>query len=197
AYDHNIPPIPYDPILGKILMELSKQQLSVMAERRREPPPDKLPEIAIGHIAEEHARNASKVIKKQLELLRLTVKLIEFPIGQATDIKGECDLVLTELSMWEPMVDARRLMGDNGLVPANNDYINLALQELDVANTWSSASSRLRDLHRISNNEMIVIPLYQTLNSFIAHKRVRGIGKSPALLYQDIMEWRIVDEVEE
>jgi hypothetical protein len=197
AYDHNIPPIPYDPILGKVLMELSKQQLTVMAERRRETPPDKLPEVVIGHIAEEHARNACKVITKQLELLKLKVKLVEFPIGQTTDVKSECDLVLTELSMWEPMIDARRLMGDNGLVPANNDYVNLALQELDVANTWSSASSRLQDLHRIANNEMVVIPLYQTLNSYIAHKRIRGIGKSPALLYQDILEWRIVDEVDE
>ena len=106
--------------------------------------------------------------------------------------KVECDLRYAELAVWEPVTDARLIMGPGGLVGGiDSPYLNAALRRLDQANNWKDVRTRLAEIHQIAHHELPVIPLWQTVNYFAYRARLGGIGDAPLTLYQNVDEWRM------
>ncbi|HEX3602413.1 MAG TPA: hypothetical protein VHU84_19820, partial [Lacipirellulaceae bacterium] len=54
---------------------------------------------------------------------------------------------------------------------------------------WKDVRARLAELHEITNHELPVIPLWQTVNYFAYRTTVRNIGDSPITLYQNVEQW--------
>ena len=99
-----------------------------------------------------------------------------------------------EIAIWEPLIDARRLLGDHGVSPTANPYVRRALRRLDQAEDWGEVRERLLDLHRTIHSEAIVLPLWQLTDFFAYHSRLRNVGSQPVWLYQNIDQWRLAAE---
>jgi hypothetical protein len=107
------------------------------------------------------------------------------------DLKGECDLVYKEIAIWEPATDARRMLGPGGVAPTNSPYVAQSLRWLEDAENWGSVRDRLIDIHRSVYNDVAILPLWQVVDYFAYHKRIRNIGDRPVWLYQNVEQWRI------
>ena len=94
--------------------------------------------------------------------------------------------------MWEPVVDARRLLGPGGEAGRCSASMGLALDRLDQAQNWKEAQANLRQVHKIAFYDLPVIPLWQTYNYFADRKMLTGFGESPISCYQQVDKWRKV-----
>jgi ABC-type oligopeptide transport system substrate-binding subunit len=100
------------------------------------------------------------------------------------------DLLYAELAVWEPVVDARRLLGASGVAGRASGLMALALDELARSQNWNEARAQLNEIHRIAHYDLPVLPLWQTVNHLAARKAVAGIGANPVSLYQNVSAWR-------
>lgn len=190
AYDESTPPKPYNPLLAKALILVGQKEVVEMATKRGDPAP-KLTRIVLGFPGHEMARVASQAITAQLQLIGLQVEMREFPPGVSDDLLGDCDLIYKEIAIWEPVTDARRMMGARGVTPTQSPYVLQSLLWLDQAENWGEVRERLVDIHRAVDYDVALLPLWQTIDFFAYHKRLKNIGASPVWLYQNIDQWRI------
>lgn len=150
-----------------------------------------LPKLTLAHPPSELARMACEEIAGQLGRLELQVELREMPPGQAFQMPPDVDLLYVELPIWEPVVDARRLLGADGLVGWASPYMDLALRQLDEATDWKSARQRLLRIHQLAYEELTLIPLWQMTEFFAYRDDLRGVGMRPVTLYQNIESWQV------
>ena len=92
--------------------------------------------------------------------------------------------------MWEPVVDARRLLGPGGLAGRCSASMGLALATLDQAQSWKQVQANLRQVHQIAFYDLPMIPLWQTYNYFAYRKTLDGFGETPISFYQRVDQWR-------
>ena len=119
-------------------------------------------------------RVACQSIQAQLVREGIPVKLREFHADERVSGKVDCDLRYAELAVWEPVTDARLILGPQGLVgDLQSPYLDAAIRNLDAASNWKDVRQRLAELHEIAAHELPVIPLWQTVNYF-AYRAVRG-----------------------
>ncbi len=189
GYDESIEVKAYDPKLALILTTFAKRMLKSQAEKLKLKPPELTP-LVLGYPNDEVSRLACKALGRQWDAIKIKTRLVEFPPGVFTDEKGECDLVYVQAATWEPAVDAARLFASWGLNPANNTYINLELRNIENAKDWREARSALLKLHRLVNDDVTLIPLYQTFDYYAYRKSVKGLVDGQATLYQDIEKWQ-------
>ncbi len=193
AYDMTIEPRGYYPRLAKLLMVVAQGEVEGMAEKKSEPKPELKP-FVLGYPAYESARLACQAIAAHLKILDVDITLKEFAPGVTRDPDNEVDLTYAEVAIWEPLVDARRLLGQEELHGIDSAYLKHALRTLDAAQTWGEVRDRLLDLHRTAHNEAAVIPLWQMVDSFAYRKQLRNIVGTegpPVWLYQNIGQWRL------
>jgi len=190
AYDHDLPPRRWDPRVAKLLTIMAENDLTIAAERVGEEPP-RLTPLLIAHPANEPARVAVQGMIAYLAVCGIEVKAKELPPGQTTDPDGECDLLYAEIAIWEPVADARKLLGPTGVAPSDSPYVAQALRRLDAAESWGAVRDQLVALHRSVHNEVSVIPLWQTVDYFVYNKRLRNLGDRPVWLYQNVDQWRL------
>lgn len=190
AYDHTLTPRVWRPRLAKLLTYIAEKELATKAELLEEEPP-KLTPLLIAHPATESARNACQAIILHLSLIGIEIKVKELPPGVTTDPDNECDLLYTEIAIWEPIADARRLLGMRGVAETDSPFVAQALRRLDAAENWGEVRDQLVALHRAAHNEVSVIPLWQTVDFFVYNKRLRNIGEQPVWLYQNVDQWRL------
>ncbi len=115
----------------------------------------------------------------------------ELPPGASTDPTGECDLVYLEVAMWEPVIDAERLLGGGRLITDTSQYLDQGLRRLKESQTWKDVRSNLLELHQWVNTEVTVLPLWQTANYFAYRKGLQNIGANPTTLYQNVEAWQL------
>ncbi|MCA9142015.1 MAG: hypothetical protein H6821_06125 [Planctomycetaceae bacterium] len=192
AYDHTLEPRVWRPRLAKLLTIIAEKELALKAELLEEAPPTLTP-LLIAHPATESARIACQAIITHLGIIGIEVKVKELPPGETLDADNECDLLYTEIAIWEPVSDARRLLGARGVAQTDSPYVNQALRRLDAAENWGDVHDQLIALHHAAHNEVTVIPLWQTVDYFIYNKRVRNIDVGDPLvwLYQNVDQWRL------
>ena len=119
--------------------------------------------------------------------------LKELAPGDLANDDLDYDLLYAELAMWEPIIDAGRLLGPKGLTGGCSPYMSLALRKLEDAGTWPDVRMRMRDVHQIAYDDVAVIPLWQTVNYFAYRgSRIDGIGDRPVILYQNIEDWQVI-----
>jgi len=190
AYNRTILPRAYNPALALVLATLADRELASRAKKREEEPP-KRPDLILGYPPHEIARRASLDIAFQLSSVGMHCEVKELPPGDAAARKA-CDLIYVEAAVWEPVVDARRLLGAAGSLPEANAFIRLALRRLDTAKNWRETRNRLLELHELVYYELPIIPLWQLTDFFAYRDNVRDLERHPVSLYQDIEQWRIL-----
>jgi ABC-type transport system substrate-binding protein len=87
-------------------------------------------------------------------------------------------------------VDARRLLGIDGVAGQSSGLMALALDDLARSQNWNEARALLNEIHRIAHFDLPVLPLWQTVNYFAYRKSIEGIGTTPVTLYQNVSAWR-------
>ena len=92
--------------------------------------------------------------------------------------------------MWEPLVDAPRLLGEDGLAAGCSPYMSLALRQLRQAADWQQVRKILHRIDRLVHDEVAVVPLWQLTEHFAYHKSLQGVGTRPATLYQNVEHWQ-------
>ena len=125
----------------------------------------------------------------QTSVDRVKAGLTEFS-GDAPADDVKYDLLYTELAVWEPIAEARRLLGPQGLASGGGPLMTMALDELARAENWNQARARLHEIHRIAHYDLPLVPLWQTANYFAYRKSLDGIGDTPMTLYQNLDSWR-------
>jgi hypothetical protein len=191
AYDERIQPLPYDPVMAAILMQLANQQLTASADLKQEPAPE-LGELVLAHPAGEQANFVCKQIQTQLDVIGIKCKLKSMEPGRIRPSDGQYDLLYMELTMREPLVDLGRAFGPSGAAAAKEPFVALNLRRLNRAETWKDARERLYDLHRLLYEDVTVVPLWQMVDHFAYHNGLRGLRERPIFLYQDVEEWRVI-----
>lgn len=207
AYNDQVAPYPYDPRQTMILTGLARQELALRAAEEAAKKADSkpaatgiaeakpaaalpaLPKLVLAHPPHDIARVACRAIQKQLAVLKIEIELRELPATPASDLDGNWDLMFAELSVWEPVIDARRLLGPQGIVGHCSPYMDLALRQLEQAEDWKRAREKLLEVHRQTHEDLPLIPLWQLVDHFAYQKRLEGVGKRPAMLYQNIEGW--------
>ncbi len=187
AYDDTIEPRGYEPRLAGVLAEVARNELAATDTLGRY---QKLPSLVIAHPPHEIARVACTWIHDQLRGIGLSVTLRELPPAACHPIPDDVDLVYAELAMWEPVVDARRLLSADGPAGGCSRYVGLALSQLDRGTDWIQVSAKLRQIHRLAHNEVAVIPLWQILDHFAYHRSLAGVGDRLVTLYQSVEAWQ-------
>lgn len=189
AYDERLKPRPYEPRLAMTLTVLAEEQVSAAAQKQGRPPPER-PTLVLAHSAGDVPRIACQSIVQQLKAVNIQCSLKELPPGITDDPQADYDLLYVELAMWEPLVDAGRLLAPDGIAKINSPYVNLALRRLDAAKSWAEARRRLQELHAIAHHDVVVIPLWQTVDYFARNKNLHGVGSHPIALYENLSQWQ-------
>ena len=189
AYNTEVAPRRYDPRLALTLGSLALREQAAAAKQRKEEPPEQLPPLVLVHPPDDLARVACRAIKRQLALVSVPIVLREFSAEPFTE-PPEYDLRYAELAVWEPIVDARRLFGPEGITGNRNDYLRLALRQLERANDWRSARLKLLEIHRIAYDDVSLLPLWQLTDHYAYHRSLQGVGDNLVTLYQNVEQWQ-------
>ena len=201
AYNQSIKPRPYEPRLAAVLATLARNAVAKRArtdnkdspEETQEPEKIESPEVkplVLAYPAGALARTACQVIKKDLDAIGIPVTLLEIS-SQDTTYPADYDLIYMELAVWEPLVDAKRILGPGGIAGTCSAAMSLALRSVDAAGNWKELRTHLRQVHHVAFNELPVIPLWQTINYFAHRRSLTGVGSEPVTLYQSLQDWKI------
>ena len=195
AYDASIAPLPYRPHAARLLALVAQKQVAERAKARGESAPPLAP-LVIGHPAQEAARVACQAIAAYWKNIGVESAVQEFPPGISQPASDDCDLVYLEVAIWEPVVDAFRLLGPGGPAASDSPYVRQALWSLEQSQSWSEVRERLLEIHGVVHNDVAVIPLWQLVDFFAYHTRLKNVGESPVWLYQYVDQWRIGNAAE-
>lgn len=190
AYDTSILPLEYQPRLAALLKTMTQQRLTAEATKDKTTPPELKP-LRLGYPQDDLARIACQAIAQQLNMISIPVTLVELPTGVSRPEKGTCDLVYMVVALWEPLTDARRVLGPNGLAGSSDQLVGLGLRRLETARNWREVRERLYDLHSITHHELPIIPLWQLVDSYAYRKELMGLGNDIVSLYQNLDRWRL------
>ena len=150
------------------------------------------PVLRIAHSTSDIATAACQLIKQQLDIVGVKSELIELPPGKTIPESDKYDLLYAEIMMEEPLIDARRLLAESGLVYAITPMVDRALIDLDGAANWGDVANRLSELHFSCASESIVLPLWQTVEHYAYRKSLSGVGKKITNVYENVQDWKIV-----
>ncbi len=198
AYQQGIQPRPYEPRLAAVLATVARTTLAKKAANHeptqegaeQKPSPPEVVPLVLAYPPDALARTACQTIKLQLDAIGVPIQLKELsPFAGASSV--DFDLRYTELPLWEPLVDLRRLLGPTGRVGHCSPAMSFALKAVDQARNWKQARARLRHVHEVAFHDLPVVPLWQTVNAYAQRRELRGIGKTPVTLYQNVADWEI------
>ena len=197
SYNQQLAPRPYEPRLASVLSKVARTALAkkqTNADSKTEEDESKPAEIEanplrLAHPPESLARTCCQTIKLQLTAVGIPIELTELP-ATSTEVPEDVDLVYVTLSIREPLVDARRLLGPDGLAGICSSSMNLALQQVDQAKNWAEARERLQEVHQTAFYDLPVIPLWQTIDHFAYRRNLSGISNETVSLYQNVTQWQ-------
>jgi hypothetical protein len=209
AYNQGLQPRGYEPRLAAVLATVARKSLAKLEAARNQDQasaeqaaeqggdtndeqPETPPEpLVLVHPSSPVATLACQTLKLQLSAVGIPVKLL--PLSPDVALADtNYDIRYAELALWEPIVDARRLLGPMGRAGNCSSSMSLALSDVDQADNWKEARTRLQEVHQIAFNDLQVIPLWQTVDFFAHRDNLRGIGKTPVTLYQNVADWQRV-----
>ncbi len=190
AYDERVETRSYQPQLASLLMVVATKQLEAMATKLKLPAP-KVEPIRLAVPADDLSRIACEAIKTQWEAIKLPIEIVSLGVGKTWPEPGTADIVYVAAAVWEPIIDARRVLGPDGLAQSQDQLIGLGLRRLENANNWRDVRERLNDLHSITSHELPIIPLWQVVDSFAYRRELTGVGRDIVSLYQNVERWRL------
>jgi ABC-type transport system substrate-binding protein len=193
GYDQLIQPLAYDPRLALTLRVLAQAELKSSHEKLQKPVPA-LSELVLGHPADETSRIACRAIKRQWDEIGIKCKLAELPPGTFDD-QGVCDMIYVQAATWEPIVDAGRLLGPEGIAPAQSAFVQLTLRQIERTTSWQDTRDRFRQLHRLLHEDVTVLPLWQTFDHYAYRRPLVGLESPRSTLYENVEAWRAAENL--
>ena len=199
AYNDEIEPRPFDPRLSLILSSVAwdrvqnKDKPKGEQEKQEEDPAEEqvpLPLLTLAHTSDPLARTACQAIQLQLSGIGFEIDLLEVTEAELLADDPPFDLRYAELAMWEPVVDAQRLLGPGGLAGRCSDPMRAALSGLYKARNTKEVRLALFEVHRIAHGDLPFLPLWQTSKHFAYREGLTGVPASPVRLYADAARWR-------
>jgi ABC-type transport system substrate-binding protein len=190
AYNAQVEQRPRNPRLAIALAQVALHDLNEAAKKRGEPEIKECPKIVLAHPANDIAREACKGIQRHIQSLKFTVELRELEPGISLPTDRNYDLLFLEISAQEPLVDAARLLGPDGILGQANPYMTLALVQLAKSTNWQEARQILGRIHQLAADDVAVIPLWQFPEHFAYHRSLKAVGAKPVLLYQNVESWQ-------
>ena len=101
------------------------------------------------------------------------------------------DFLYYEMSMEEPLTNADKLFGRNGVVKNVSAPVEQNMQKLGYSDSWQNAGKTLRRIHRQVVNDVTIIPLWQIKEHYAYRDNLKGMGRNPVHLYQHVHQWKI------
>jgi len=194
AYDNSIEPRTYEPQLAVVLAQAAFNEL-VQAAKKKGEKVEAIPETVLAYPATATAKMAVGQIQQHLKVVGINVRLKELGPAVPDRIPEDVDLLYAELAMWEPIVDAERLLGEDGIMGEASPYMRQALMRLRQSVDWPTVGQQLRDIHQLAHSEVTIIPLWQ-LSDYFAHVTgLEGLGDAPVTLYQHVEEWQASSQI--
>jgi tetratricopeptide (TPR) repeat protein len=190
GYDARIEPRAYDPRHARTLLQLAQLELMAAAEAASTAPPT-LESLVLVHPDHEIARVACAEIVEDLKLIGLPCTLRMLPSGSTRPDDDDWDLLYVDYTISEPLVDAARLLGFDGLVGSSSPHLNLALRQLSRVDNWNRTGERLRVIHQLCFDDTTIIPLWQIGEHLVCRKGIQGMVAQPMTTYQNIENWRL------
>ena len=210
ASDNQIAPRPYDPRLAFALVQAALGELASESNKASEKntaakpvaentpvnadaeaEETSLPTLMLAHPPDPIVRAACQAIQSHLQRVGLQVTLVEWDASDPAAAEDDYDLRYAALAMWDPLMDARRLLGEGGIAGGHNPYLNQALRRLDQAVDSREIQRRLHEIHRLVHDDATVIPLWQMPEHFAYHRVLSQVGERPLTLYQNIEHWQV------
>lgn len=188
AYDPALEPRAYLPALAVLLKDIARQRVANRLAELGQALPEQQT-LVLGHPPHELARVTCQAISDQWKRVGFDCELLELQPGRRSG--RTADLTYLEVMIQEPLVDADRLLGPNGLVPTTNPHVSRALRWLRRAQNWADVSERLREVHRAMHDEVAVLPLWQLVHFYAYSSRISEVGERPLSLYQNVGQWRV------
>lgn len=196
AYNNKIEPREHSALLGLVLAQQYVQQENNRLENEGVANPDvQMPTIVLAYPATETIAAACSIIAQQWRAIGVETELKPLPPGITVPEDEDYDLLYVEIQMQEPLIDAYRLFGRNGLAKVIDPTIEQALRNLDAAYSWDRVSKALRRVHQQSANNLAVLPLWQVVDHYAYRRNVFNLGNDIVYLYENLKDWRI-DEIE-
>ncbi|MFT5300354.1 MAG: peptide/nickel transport system substrate-binding protein [Mariniblastus sp.] len=186
AYDLKVRPLAFNSQMGMVMVNLS---LRPNPPRRPEPIPT--PKLVIAHTSSTSASNAAAAIARMWSEIGIDTETRLLRIGQTVPEDDNWDFLYLEVTMEEPLADAAQIIGPEGIAAQVSAPIEQTLRNLSYAETWQSACSDLRRLHRQTAIDLSIIPLWQIKEHYAYRTTVREIGRDLIHLYQNVDRWKI------
>ncbi len=196
AYNDRVSVREYQPRLAALLarlawMNLQKADLIAAGKKPDEADPNKpIPTLRLAHRNDPLATVACQSIQLHLAAIGISMELAPVTETQLVEGSVEYDLRYAELAMWEPLTDARRLLGPDGVAGRCSDPMLLELEKLDSARNWNEASAALQSIHQLAFGDLPVIPLWQVMDHYAYRRDLRGMGERAISLYESAPQWR-------
>jgi ABC-type transport system substrate-binding protein len=187
ACDPQLKPWPYDPRLATVLAEAARRELAVGKDQA---PQASQPGLVLAYPPGETARTACEAIRRQLAAIEVAVELRALPAVPAGPLPPDIDLLYVDLALWEPLVDAPRVLGEDSLAGGCSAQMSESLGQLEQATDWHDAAVRLHRIDRIAHDEVAVLPLYQLTDYFACRKDLKGLEPATLTLYQNVEQWK-------
>jgi len=149
------------------------------------------PEMVLAFPKGAQAETICAMIARYWQAIGIKTRLVELPDGQVLPENDDYDFVFVECTMQEPLVDARRIFGQTGLVKEINASVEHSLDRIDRVRNWQTAGAALRNLHEKVYNESTILPLWQVPQYYAFRSSVRNVGFDINSLYQNVDQWRI------
>lgn len=189
AYNSQVSPRDYDPRLASLLFSVSWS--TIQKQRGVAEPKAELPTLRLGHGSDPVVRLACESIVSELAKAGLKVDLVELSTDQQIDPATEVDLRFVELMLWEPVVDAGRLLGPAGVAGGASDFMATILSRADSAANLPDLQRVLHEVHEVASSDLPVIPLWQVQCYMAVGAGISGVSDQPMTPYEHIERWRL------
>jgi hypothetical protein len=187
AYNQEIEVQAHDLNLGKLLVESVKKNFADNAEKNHTPLPE-LKQIVLGVPDFEAARVAGEEFVQQWIRIGVPARV---EVITAANKDTPVDIMYVTAAMWEPAIDALRLMGEGGAAQSNDPFIIQSLTKLRAARNWREVRAACQELHQLVDSHLPILPLYQIGEAFAYRSTMTGVPKRPVTLYQNLQRWRV------
>ena len=184
GYDLRVKPLQFSEKLSMVLTKLAISKPGA-------PEDPKPPSIVMAHPASSTASQCAQAIARAWNAAGIRTTLRALSPGQTTPPDNQWDILYAETFIEEPLIDAVRLFGDDGLANDITAPVQQSLRNVVTSQTWQGACLALRNIHRQVSVDLSVIPLFQVKEHFAFRDNVYNIGRNLIHLYQNVDRWTI------
>ena len=179
-------PIAHNEALGRVLADLAMRPKPPKRESKLQPP-----SLTIVYPQSSVAANACNAIARTWSQAGFPTEAKALKSGESIPADPNWDFLYMEVTIEEPLVDARKLIGSSGVATNVSAPIEQTLRRLDYARSWRQACADLRRLHRQVRVDLSIIPLWQVTEFYAFRNSTRNLGRDLIHLYQNVDRWKI------